>query len=99
MLLEELSTFQRTARRLLREGLPGQRTSFSLGLVSRSAGQYDFSSVTDFLAECTGLVWALLLSPTSRVRRRNGDKVPMSPVASWKQEFVALGKHMMLKKV
>lgn len=49
--------------------------------------------------ECTGLVWAFLLSPTRRVRRHDATKVAMSERASWKQEFAALWKHLQRKKV
>lgn len=51
------------------------------------------------VSECTGVIWAVLLSPTQRVRRNNGTKVPMSGKISWKQEFIALGKHFTYKKV
>lgn len=51
------------------------------------------------LLECTGLAWAFLLSPTKRVRRHDGSKVDMSERASWKQEFVALWKHLQRRKV
>ncbi|RKF53634.1 UNC93-like protein 2 [Golovinomyces cichoracearum] len=40
--------------------------------------------------ECTGLVWALNLTPTRLVLRRNGHRIRMSPLRSWTQEFVAL---------
>lgn len=43
-----------------------------------------------FLIECTGLVWALNLTPTRLVLRRNGHRIRMSPLRSWTQEFVAL---------
>ncbi|TQS35900.1 hypothetical protein Golomagni_03665 [Golovinomyces magnicellulatus] len=43
-----------------------------------------------FLIECTGLVWALNLTPTRLVRRRNGHRIRISPLRSWTQEFVAL---------
>jgi hypothetical protein len=49
--------------------------------------------------ECTGLIWAFLLSPTQRVRRRDGSRIAMSSSISWKQEFAALLKHLQRRKV
>ncbi|CZT15299.1 uncharacterized protein RCC_01163 [Ramularia collo-cygni] len=77
----------------------GGAINFSTNSEKSSAGGIAWSTYLIFVGfECTGLVWALLLSPTSRVRRRNGDGVPMSGKATWKEEFVALGKVMMQKK-
>ncbi|KAF5651421.1 major facilitator superfamily transporter [Fusarium sp. NRRL 25303] len=63
------------------------------------AGGVAWSTYLVFIAfECTGLVWAFLLSPTKRVRRHDGSKVAMSERASWKQEFAALWKHLQRRK-
>lgn len=51
------------------------------------------------LAESTGIIWALLLTKTSKVRRKSGVPVPMSEEMSWKREFVALYKHLQNKRV
>jgi len=56
-------------------------------------------SLTRSLAECTGLLWALMLSATRKVRRSDGSKVATSPGLSWGGEFAALGKHIQRKKV
>lgn len=49
--------------------------------------------------EALSIVFAVLLSPTHRVRRRDGTHVPTSGEASWKQEFIILGKHYAQKRV
>ena len=51
------------------------------------------------VAECTGFIWAFLLSPTRSVRRRNGSSIPMSEPMPWKREFAALLKTLQLRKV
>jgi hypothetical protein len=51
------------------------------------------------MAECTGIIWALLLTKTKKVRRNNGVPVPMSEDMSWKHEFIALWKHLQNKRV
>jgi len=40
-----------------------------------------------------------MLSPTRKVRRRDGSKVPSSEDISWAQEFKALWIHIQRKKV
>lgn len=40
-----------------------------------------------------------MLTPTRRVRRRNGSKVAMSQNITWAKEFSALWKHIQRKKV
>jgi hypothetical protein len=45
------------------------------------------------------VLWALSLSSTKNVRRRDGSKIPMSKNVSWKEEFVALLQHYKLKRV
>lgn len=48
--------------------------------------------------ECTGVIWALLLSPTSRVRRRDGTRPQTSSSKiTWKGELQALWAHARLR--
>ncbi|KAJ4346324.1 uncharacterized protein N0V89_010253 [Didymosphaeria variabile] len=44
--------------------------------------------------ECTGVIWALLLSKTAKVRRRDNSKILISKMQTWKQEFVSLGHYL-----
>lgn len=44
-------------------------------------------------------MWALLLSPTAKVRRRDDTGVSMSMKVSWKQEFIALWRYLQDPKV
>lgn len=48
---------------------------------------------------CTGVIWALLLSPTEKVRRDDGSRVAMPDRLSWKQELVILWRSLHEKKV
>ncbi|KAF5724344.1 major facilitator superfamily transporter [Fusarium mundagurra] len=69
----------------------GGAINFSNNHSDSKAGGVAWSTYLVFIAfECTGLVWAFLLSPTRRVRRVDGTKVSMSERGSWKQEFAAL---------
>jgi hypothetical protein len=56
-------------------------------------------SLTDEIPECTGVLWALSLSSTRKVRRRDGSKVPTSATITWKQEFAALWGHFKMQRV
>ncbi|TDZ34527.1 UNC93-like protein 2 [Colletotrichum spinosum] len=77
----------------------GGAINFSTNYSTSSAGGIAWSTYLIFVAfECTGVVWAFLLSPTRRVRRPNGSKIPMSGSISWKQEFAALWRHMQRRK-
>ncbi|KAJ4151726.1 hypothetical protein NW765_013254 [Fusarium oxysporum] len=77
----------------------GGAISFSNNHSDSKAGGVAWSTYLVFIAfECTGLVWAFLLSPTRRVRRHDSTKVPISQRASWKQEFSALWKHLQRRK-
>ncbi|RKL20289.1 hypothetical protein BFJ68_g2998 [Fusarium oxysporum] len=77
----------------------GGAISFSNNYSDSKAGGVAWSTYLVFIAfECTGLVWAFLLSPTRRVRRHDSTKVPISQRASWKQEFSALWKHLQRRK-
>ncbi|KAH7020808.1 uncharacterized protein B0I36DRAFT_251564 [Microdochium trichocladiopsis] len=49
--------------------------------------------------ECTGIIWAFLLSPTRRVRRRDGSMVRVPEQLSWKSEFAALWRHLRRPKM
>ena len=49
--------------------------------------------------ESTGPIWALLLSPTHKVRRADGSRVVVSEDVSWKEEFQALFQTMQSKIV
>ncbi|TDZ44891.1 UNC93-like protein 2 [Colletotrichum trifolii] len=78
----------------------GGAINFSTNYSTSSAGGIAWSTYLIFVAfECTGVIWAFLLSPTRRVRRPNGSEIPMSGSISWKQEFAALWRHMQRRKV
>ncbi|CZR42805.1 uncharacterized protein FPRO_10108 [Fusarium proliferatum ET1] len=77
----------------------GGAINFSNNHSDSKAGGVAWSTYLVFIAfECTGLIWAFLLSPTRRVRRHDGTKVAMSERASWRQEFAALWKHLQRRK-
>ncbi|WWC92017.1 uncharacterized protein L201_006971 [Kwoniella dendrophila CBS 6074] len=64
-----------------------------------SAGGVAWSTYLIFIAfECTGVIWALLLSKTKKVRRSDGSKVPYSGDITWKKEFTALWRHIQNKR-
>ncbi|KAL7419935.1 hypothetical protein Q5752_005854 [Cryptotrichosporon argae] len=64
-----------------------------------TAGAVAVSTYLIFVAfECLGLPTALVLSPTSKVRRSDGTRVPSSADQSWAAEFVALAKHLKSKR-
>ncbi|CAA9959598.1 hypothetical protein P3342_004843 [Pyrenophora teres f. teres] len=73
----------------------GGAMNFSKNHTDTKSGGVVWATYLLFLGfECTGVVYALLLSPTPRVRRRDGSKVPMSPLLSWKQEVVSLWTYL-----
>ncbi|KAJ4066544.1 hypothetical protein NW756_010052 [Fusarium oxysporum] len=77
----------------------GGAINFSNNHSDSKAGGVAWSTYLVFIAfECTGLVWAFLLSPTRRVQRHDSTKVPISERASWTQEFSALWKHLQRRK-
>ncbi|KAF1938595.1 MFS general substrate transporter [Clathrospora elynae] len=79
--------------------LIGGAINFSTNSDRASAGGIAWPTYLIFVGfECTAVFWALLLSPTARVRRRDGSKVPMSEMLSWKQEFIALWGFLQNKK-
>lgn len=78
----------------------GGAISFGVNAHNTQAGSVALATYIVFIAfESTGPIWALLLSPTAKVRRSNGSRVPMSPNMSWKQEFKALAMHAKNKRV
>ncbi|KFZ01411.1 hypothetical protein V500_00784 [Pseudogymnoascus sp. VKM F-4518 (FW-2643)] len=77
----------------------GGAINFSTNYSTSSAGGIAWSTYLIFVGfECTGVIWGFMLSPTRKVRRGDGSKVPMSADISWKAEFVALWKHLLGKK-
>ncbi|KAK2030393.1 major facilitator superfamily transporter [Colletotrichum zoysiae] len=77
----------------------GGAINFSNNSSRSSAGGIAWSTYLIFVGfECTGVIWAALLSPTRRVRRKDGTKVPMSVRISWKAELIALWRHMQRRK-
>ncbi|CAG8196454.1 unnamed protein product [Penicillium olsonii] len=77
----------------------GGAINFSTNYSRSSVGGIAWYTYLIFVGfECTGVIWAFLLSPTQRVRRRDGTKITMSTSISWKQEFAALYKHLQRKK-
>ncbi|KAK6905648.1 hypothetical protein I203_106478 [Kwoniella mangroviensis CBS 8507] len=77
----------------------GGAINFSTNNTQSSSGGIAWSTYLIFIGfECTGVVWAFLLSKTSKVRRSDGSKVPYSRNLSWKEEFAALIKHAQNKR-
>ncbi|KAK1538386.1 major facilitator superfamily transporter [Colletotrichum paranaense] len=77
----------------------GGAINFSTNYSKANAGGIAWSTYLIFVGfECTGTIWALLLSPTRRVRRRNGAKIPMASSISWKRELIALWRHLQRPK-
>lgn len=72
----------------------GGAINFATNYDSSSAGGISWATYLIFVGfECTGVIWAFLLSPTRRVRRKDGAKVPTSGDVTWAQEFRALWAH------
>ncbi|KAI9637141.1 major facilitator superfamily domain-containing protein [Dioszegia hungarica] len=72
----------------------GGAINFATNFSSSTAGGIAWSTYLIFIGfECTGVIWAFLLSPTAKVRRKNGTRIPSSPPLSWKKEFIALYQH------
>lgn len=77
----------------------GGGINFGNNYKNSGAGGIAWSTYLIFVGfECTGIIWAFLLSPTSRVRRKTGARIPSSGGMSWKQEFQALWIHLRVKK-
>lgn len=72
----------------------GGAINFSTNYATSSAGGIAWSTYLIFVGfECTGPLFACLLSPTGRVRRKNGARVPTSGSVTWRGEFRALWRH------
>ncbi|TIC93835.1 UNC93-like protein 2 [Colletotrichum higginsianum] len=77
----------------------GGAINFSNNYSRANAGGIAWSTYLIFIGfECTGVIWAIFLSPTRRVRRRNGSKIPMPSNISWKKELIALWRHLQRRK-
>lgn len=73
----------------------GGAINFSTNYDRSSTGGVSWGTYLIFIGiECTGIIWALILSSTSKVRRRDGSHIEMSEKITWKQEFVELGKYL-----
>ncbi|UPX15712.1 uncharacterized protein EKO05_0006152 [Ascochyta rabiei] len=77
----------------------GGAINFSTNSADSSGGGVAWATYLVFVAiECTGVIWALLLSKTARVRRHDGSKIMMAEMQTWKQEFSALWRYLRLPK-
>ncbi|KFX86343.1 hypothetical protein V490_09115, partial [Pseudogymnoascus sp. VKM F-3557] len=77
----------------------GGSINFYTNYKRSSAGGIAWSTYLIFVGfECTGVIWALMLSPTSKVRHRDGSKAATSTTISWGAEFQALWKHLQNRK-
>ncbi|KAI9638008.1 major facilitator superfamily transporter [Dioszegia hungarica] len=73
----------------------GGAINYSTNFSKETAGGIAWSTYLVFVGfSATGFIWALLLSPTAKVRRRDGSRIPSSARMSWKEEFVALWRHL-----
>ncbi|KAF3763925.1 MFS general substrate transporter [Cryphonectria parasitica EP155] len=72
----------------------GGAINFATNYSSSSAGGIAWATYIIFVVfECTGVFWAFLLSPTRKVRRRDGTPVPSTGTVTWGEEFRALWMH------
>lgn len=77
----------------------GGAINFATNYSRASSGGIAWSTYLIFVGfECTGVVWAFLLSPTKRVRRSDGTRVPTAETVTWRAEFSALWLHAQRKK-
>ena len=77
----------------------GGAINFSTNYSTSSAGGIAWSTYLIFVGfEATGIIWAALLTKTSRVRRRDGTAIPMPERVTWKSEFKALWRHVQRPK-
>ncbi|KAH7093656.1 major facilitator superfamily domain-containing protein [Paraphoma chrysanthemicola] len=73
----------------------GGAINFSTNYSRAGGGGVAWATYLIFVGfECSGFIWALLLSPTAKVRRRDNSPVSMSVEVSWKQEFIALWRYL-----
>ena len=78
----------------------GGAINFSTNSSRSSGGGVAWATYLIFVGfECTGLIWALLLSKTAKVQRRDGNRVFIAERHTWKQEFRALGSYLRQSKV
>ncbi|KUI72315.1 UNC93-like protein 2 [Cytospora mali] len=77
----------------------GGAINFSTNYSRASSGGIAWSTYLIFVGfECTGVIWAFLLSPTKRVRRSDATPVPTTDTVTWKGEFSALWQHAQRRK-
>ncbi|KFY92542.1 hypothetical protein V498_04876 [Pseudogymnoascus sp. VKM F-4517 (FW-2822)] len=77
----------------------GGSINFYTNYKTSSAGGIAWSTYLIFVGfECTGVIWAFMLSPTSKVRHRDGSKAATSTDITWAAEFQALWMHLQNKK-
>ncbi|KFY39273.1 hypothetical protein V495_06039, partial [Pseudogymnoascus sp. VKM F-4514 (FW-929)] len=74
----------------------GGSINFYTNYKRSSAGGIAWSTYLIFVG--FGVIWALMLSPTSKVRHRDGSKAATSTTISWPAEFQALWKHLQNRK-
>jgi hypothetical protein len=80
--------------------LVGGGINFGINNTNSSAGGVAWSTYLVFIGfEASGIFFAVFLSPTKKVRRPDGSRVPMSNDRTWRSEFVALWKHLTTPKV
>lgn len=73
----------------------GGAINFSTNHTDSKGGGIAWATYLIFVGfECSGFIWALLLSTTSKVRRRDNSPVNMSVEVSWKEEFLALWSYL-----
>ncbi|OCF32125.1 membrane protein [Kwoniella heveanensis BCC8398] len=77
----------------------GGAINFSTNYSTDSAGGIAWSTYLIFVGfECSGVIWALMLSQTRNVRRYDGTRIPYSKDITWKGEFQALYRHACHKR-
>ncbi|CAK3917287.1 major facilitator superfamily transporter [Lecanosticta acicola] len=77
----------------------GGAINFANNHQDASAGGIAWSTYLIFVGfECTGILWAFLLSTTRKVRRRDGSRIEMAARITWRQEFIALKDHLINSK-
>ncbi|WWD21418.1 hypothetical protein CI109_105903 [Kwoniella shandongensis] len=80
-------------------GILGGAISVGTNYKSSGAGAVSRATYLIFLGfECSGPIWAFLLTPTRKVRRSDGQRVPQSKDISWKKELLALWGHFQHKR-
>lgn len=78
----------------------GGAINFGTNFTQSGAGGIAWSTYIIFIAfECTGVIWAFMLSPTAKVRRPDGTRIPTSRTMSWAEEFKALWRHAQSPRV